>query len=29
MGKYHKGIRIEGADEFLLAVNITGHGAPT
>ena len=28
-GKYHKGIRIEGADEFLLAVNITGHGAPT
>ena len=29
MGKYHKGIRIEGAEEFLLAVNITGHGAPT
>lgn len=29
MGKYHKGIRIEGAEEFLLAVNITGKGAPT
>ena len=29
MAKYHKGIKIEGADEFLLAVNIVGHGAPT
>lgn len=29
MVKYHKGIQVEGSDEFLLAVNITGAGAPT
>lgn len=29
MAKYHKGIQVEGSDEFLLAVNITGAGAPT
>lgn len=29
MGKYHKRIQVEGSDEFDLAVNITGKGAPT
>lgn len=29
MGKYHKRIQVEGSDEFELAVNITGKGAPT
>lgn len=29
MGRYHKNIKVEGSDEFELAVNIAGHGAPT
>lgn len=29
MGRYHKNIKVEGSDEFELAVNIAGHGVPT
>lgn len=29
MGRYHKKIKVEGSDEFELAVNIAGHGVPT
>ena len=29
MAKYYKKISDEDGNEFLLAVNITGHGAPT